>query len=145
MAKRYHTLLTKDPKPDEDPQLGGKVVTLPSDPVQLSKLLRVAIKNLEHQRKKIAQLSNTNQQLEEKLPNTIVRLVDSDRDGRFDAPTVFADKMTFPMGGVWHAGALYVASPPNIWRLRDTDDDGVADDRTATGTSSTSQWRQRAS
>ena len=37
--------------------------------------------------------------------------------------------MTFPMGGDWHDGALYVASPPNIWRLEDTDDDGVADKR----------------
>ena len=33
------------------------------------------------------------------------------------------------MGGVWHDGSLYVASPPNIWRLNDTDDDGVADRR----------------
>jgi hypothetical protein len=42
---------------------------------------------------------------------------------------VFADKMTFPMGGAWHDGALYVASPPNIWRLEDTNGDGVADRR----------------
>ena len=71
----------------------------------------------------------TNQELEAELPNTIVRLVDQDNDGRFDSSTVFADQMTFPMGGVWHDGSLYVASPPNIWRLTDTDDDGVADDR----------------
>ena len=37
--------------------------------------------------------------------------------------------MTFPMGGAWHDGSLYVASPPHIWKLTDTDDDGVADKR----------------
>lgn len=67
--------------------------------------------------------------LEENLPNAVNRLVDSDGDGIYDTFTVFADRMTFPMGGAWHDGALYVASPPNIWRLEDTDDDGVADKR----------------
>ncbi len=68
-------------------------------------------------------------ELEEKLPNSIRLLEDMDQDGRFEKSTVFADKMTFPMGGAWHDGALYVASPPNIWRLEDTDNDGVADKR----------------
>ena len=68
-------------------------------------------------------------ELEENLPNRINMLEDRDGDGIFDKSTVFADKMTFPMGGAWHDGALYVASPPNIWRLEDTDDDGVADKR----------------
>ncbi|HIK91304.1 MAG TPA: DUF4976 domain-containing protein, partial [Planctomycetes bacterium] len=69
------------------------------------------------------------QELEENLPNKITMLEDQDGDGVFDKSTVFADKMTFPMGGAWHDGALYVASPPNIWRLEDTDGDGVADKR----------------
>ncbi|MGB7347476.1 MAG: PVC-type heme-binding CxxCH protein [Pirellulaceae bacterium] len=73
----------------------------------------------------------TNLELEEQLPNSIVRLADTDNDGRFDRSTVFADKMTFPMGGAWHDGSLYVASPPCIWKLTDTNDDGVADQRTA--------------
>ncbi|QEF98376.1 Arylsulfatase precursor [Stieleria maiorica] len=68
-------------------------------------------------------------ELEEQLPNSIRMLEDTDGDGRFDRSTVFADRMTYPMGGAWHDGALYVASPPNIWRLEDTDDDGVADVR----------------
>ncbi|MDG1897565.1 MAG: sulfatase-like hydrolase/transferase [Fuerstiella sp.] len=68
-------------------------------------------------------------ELEENLPNRINMLEDKDGDGVFDTSTVFADKMTFPMGGAWHDGALYVASPPNIWRLEDTDNDGVADKR----------------
>ena len=63
-------------------------------------------------------------------PNLIRMIADTDGDGVFDRSTVFADKMTLPMGALWHRGALYVASPPNIWRLRDFDDDGVADERT---------------
>ncbi len=68
-------------------------------------------------------------ELETQLPNSIRLLEDLDHDGRFDTSKVFADKMTFPMGGAWHDGALYVASPPNIWRLQDTDNDGIADRR----------------
>lgn len=68
-------------------------------------------------------------ELLKQLPNSIRMLEDTDGDGKFDRSTVFADKMTFPMGGAWFEGALYVASPPSIWRLEDTDGDGVADRR----------------
>ena len=43
--------------------------------------------------------------------------------------TVFADKMMFPEGTMWLDGSLYVAAPPSIWKLTDTDGDGVADKR----------------
>ncbi len=59
----------------------------------------------------------------------ILRLVDSNRDGRYDKATVFADKVMFPQGCLWHDGWVYVAAPPSIWRFRDTDGDGVADIR----------------
>src|SRR3954469_1658459 len=39
-------------------------------------------------------------QLEEK-PHRIVRLEDTDGDGRFDRQTVFADKLMFPEGTMW--------------------------------------------
>ena len=62
-------------------------------------------------------------------------LEDADGDGFFDKSTMFADKMTFPQGGLWHQGALYVCSPPGLWRLEDTNGDGKADkrDQIATG------------
>ena len=68
-------------------------------------------------------------QLEENPPNRVLMLEDTDQDGRFDKSTIFADKMTFPQGACWLKGSLYVCSPPGLWKLTDTDDDGVADQR----------------
>ncbi len=67
--------------------------------------------------------------LEQALPHRVLLLTDSNGDGIYDKASVFADKMTFPQGGVWLDGSLYVASPPGIWKLTDTDGDGVADQR----------------
>ncbi len=68
------------------------------------------------------------QQLEEK-PHRVLRLEDTDGDGVYDERVVFADRMMFPEGCLWHDGSLYVAAPPSIWKLTDTDNDGVADVR----------------
>src|SRR5439155_22178516 len=78
----------------------------------------------EHGRLYVADPSGTNdpaaKQLRDK-PHRIVRLEGADGDGRFDRRTVFADQMMFPEGAMWHAGSLYVAAPPSIWKLTDTD------------------------
>ena len=65
----------------------------------------------------------------ERKDHRIVRLEDTDGDGRFDKSVVFADKMMFPEGAMFYEGSLYVAAPPQIWKLTDTDGDGVADKR----------------
>ncbi|MGB8166538.1 MAG: PVC-type heme-binding CxxCH protein [Chthoniobacteraceae bacterium] len=70
----------------------------------------------------------TDQQLIDR-PHRVVRLEDSDGDGRFDKSTVFADKLMFPEGVMWRDGSLYVGAPPSIWKLTDTDGDGLADQR----------------
>lgn len=77
--------------------------------------------------------------LAENPPHEIRVLEDVNGDGRFDKSSIFADKLVFPQGILWHDGAVYVSSPPNFWRLRDTDGDGVADERTilATGFANT--------
>jgi putative membrane-bound dehydrogenase-like protein len=67
-------------------------------------------------------------QLQEK-PHRMMRLEDRDGDGVFKRGGVFADHLMFPEGCLWFQGALYVAAPPSIWKLRDTDGDGVADQR----------------
>ena len=62
-------------------------------------------------------------------PHRMVRLEDTDGDGKFDQSLVVADKITFPMGALWYRGALYVCAPPSVWKLTDTDGDGVVDKR----------------
>ena len=59
----------------------------------------------------------------------ILCLEDTDGDGKFDKQTVFADKMMFPEGCLWYDGSVYVGAPPSIWKLTDTNSDGVADVR----------------
>ena len=81
----------------------------------------------------VADSSGSNDNVQKQLverSHRIVRLEDSDGDGRFDKSVVFADKMMFPEGTMWYAGSLYVSAPPSIWKLTDTDGDGVADERT---------------
>src|SRR5262249_3487550 len=71
---------------------------------------------------------NVNEQLK-KQPHRILRLEDTKDSGKFDKATVFADGMMFPEGTMWYDGSLYVAAPPSIWKLTDTDGDGKADQR----------------
>ena len=80
----------------------------------------------------VADSSGSNDRVETQLadrPHRIVRLEDTNGDGRFDLSVVFADKMMLPEGTMWFDGSLYVAAPPSIWKLTDTDGDGVADRR----------------
>jgi len=60
----------------------------------------------------------------------VLRLVDQDGDGDFDRSTVFAERLPFPEGILVHQGAVYVGAPPHIWKLRDTNGDHTADERT---------------
>jgi putative membrane-bound dehydrogenase-like protein len=80
----------------------------------------------------VSDSSGSNEKVQDQLakkPHRILRLEDTKGDGHFDKATVFADKMMFPEGTMWYAGSLYVAAPPSIWKLTDTDGDGVADQR----------------
>ncbi len=80
----------------------------------------------------VTDVSGSNENLSiqlKKRPHRVVRLEDRDGDGRFEHATVFADRLPFPEGAMWYRGSLYVAAPPSIWRLTDTDGDGVADHR----------------
>jgi putative membrane-bound dehydrogenase-like protein len=80
----------------------------------------------------VADSSGSNEKTDVQVKNPthrILRLTDTDGDGRFDKSTVFADKMMFPEGTMWLKGSLYVSAPPSIWKLTDTNGDGVADQR----------------
>ncbi|HEX4415858.1 MAG TPA: heme-binding protein, partial [Lacipirellulaceae bacterium] len=80
----------------------------------------------------VAESSGSNDPVQKQLadePHRILRLVDTDGDGKFDKRTVFADHMMLPEGAMFLDGSLYVSAPPSIWKLTDTDGDGVADER----------------
>ncbi len=76
--------------------------------------------------------SGSNEKPDQQLKNPthrILCLTDTNGDGSFDSVKVFADKVMFPQGCLWHAGSVYVAAPPSIWKFTDTNGDGVADQR----------------
>lgn len=119
-------------------QLNGQTFTLPpsfaielaAGPPLVDRPITAAFD--EQGRLYVADSSGSNEKVEQQLakkPHRIVRLEDADGDGKFDRSVVFADKMMFPEGTMWFAGSLYVAAPPSIWKLTDTDGDGVADQR----------------
>jgi putative heme-binding domain-containing protein len=56
-------------------------------------------------------------------------LEDTDRDGRADRFTVFAEGLNIPSGIAVGAGGVWVANAPDILFMQDTDGDGRADKR----------------
>ncbi|HVU87451.1 MAG TPA: PVC-type heme-binding CxxCH protein [Pirellulales bacterium] len=60
---------------------------------------------------------------------TIRKLVDADGDGHYERATLFADKLNFPNGVLATGEGLLVTAAPDFLLLRDTDHDGVADER----------------
>ena len=56
-------------------------------------------------------------------------LEDADGDGSYDRSTIYADKLPFPKGGAFVDGSLFVSAAPHLLRLKDTNDDLVADER----------------
>jgi putative membrane-bound dehydrogenase-like protein len=75
----------------------------------------------------------------------IALLEDTDGDGRFDKRTDFARQLTFPNGVLPWDGGVFVSCAPDLLYLKDTNGDGVADQRRVVlagfDTSKTSQLR----
>ena len=59
----------------------------------------------------------------------IKRLLDTDGDGKLDSSTIFVDQLSFPAGVYPWQDGIVVACAPDVFFARDTDNDGVADDR----------------
>jgi putative membrane-bound dehydrogenase-like protein len=59
----------------------------------------------------------------------VALLTDSDGDGRYDARTDFATGLTYPNGVMPWDGGVFVTVAPDLLYLKDTDGDGVADQR----------------
>jgi len=60
----------------------------------------------------------------------IVRLLeDTDGDGRYEKSIVFGDGITWPVSVCCYDGGVFVLAPPHLHYFKDTDGDGVADQR----------------
>lgn len=59
----------------------------------------------------------------------IALLTDTDGDGRYDKRTNFADGLGYVNGILLWRGGMFVTAAPNILYLKDTDGDGVADEK----------------
>lgn len=56
-------------------------------------------------------------------------LTDTDGDGVFDRASIFADGLSWPTGAACWKGGIFVTATPDVWYLKDTNCDGVADVR----------------
>src|ERR1043165_8164691 len=65
----------------------------------------------------------------EKPLGRIRLLKDSDNDGYYEESHLFADGLLWPAGVAPWKGGVFVAAPPDIWYLKDTNGDGKADIR----------------
>jgi len=61
--------------------------------------------------------------------DAILILEDTDKDGRADKRTVFADGLNIPTGVLPYGNGCIAWSIPNIWFFGDADGDGVCDER----------------
>ncbi|MCY2998987.1 MAG: c-type cytochrome [Planctomycetota bacterium] len=74
----------------------------------------------------------TKQTVQEQLisrPHRLVRLRDSNNDGKFDSRQVIADQLSFPEGILCIGNDILLTAPPQIWKLSDLDGDGVCENR----------------
>ena len=88
----------------------------------------VAICFDENLRLLVCEMRGYSEQRDENL-SQIRLLVDDDGDGKYDTSTVFADKLKWPTALFWSAGRLIVADAPDIFALKDTDNNGIADEK----------------
>src|SRR5215208_4291943 len=57
-------------------------------------------------------------------------LTDTDRDGKFDKSTIYADNLMWPTAIICWNGGVFVGETPDIVYFKDNDGDGVADEKT---------------
>jgi putative membrane-bound dehydrogenase-like protein len=73
-------------------------------------------------------------EMEDERLGRVARLVDEDGDGRMDHRSTFVEGLSWPTAITCWKDGVIVAEPPHLWFFRDTDDDGVCDQRENWGT-----------
>ncbi len=92
--------------------------------------------------RKVSDRKELHEKWKEKVPlekltaksEVVRRFSDTDGDGKIDEVKVFADQFNDLLDGTaagvfFYEGSLYFSCIPKIWMLRDTNNDGVADER----------------
>ena len=65
---------------------------------------------------------------DEKTPKSrVIKLVDTNGDGKMDKRTVYLDQLTLPRAILVVDKKVIIGEPPNLWLCEDTDGDGIAD------------------
>ena len=76
----------------------------------------------------VVEMRDYSEQDKEKL-GRVRLLTDTDGDGRFDKSEIFAQELSWPTAIICYDGGVFVGAAPDIFYLKDTDGDGVADVR----------------
>src|SRR4051812_13694508 len=76
----------------------------------------------------VVEMIDYSERRDEKL-GRIRMLTDTDGDGKFDKSTTFAKDLAWPTAIICYDGGVFVAASPSILYLKDTNGDGVADER----------------
>src|SRR5688500_12701959 len=74
----------------------------------------------------VVEMRDYSERRDERL-GRIRMLEDADSDGRFEKSAIFAENLPWPTAPIWFDGGLFVGSTPDILYLKDTNNDGKAD------------------
>lgn len=88
----------------------------------------VAVAFDENSRLYVVEMRGYSENAEEHV-SRIRLLEDTNGDGRFDKSTIFVDGLAWPTAVTCWDGGVFVGDAPDILYFKDTDDDGVADER----------------
>ena len=106
-------------------KLGFRLELAAAEPLVLSP---VAMSFDEEGRLYVVEMRDYSERRPERL-GRIRLLEDTDGDGRFDKSTVFAEGLPWPTAVTCWAGGIFVGATPDILWMKDTNGDGVADER----------------
>src|SRR5688500_15978612 len=104
---------------------GFKIELAASEPNVVSP---VALSFDEGGRMYVVEMRDYSEHRDEKL-GRIRLLEDIDRDGFFEKSTIFAQDLAWPTAVICYDGGIFVGATPDILFLRDTDNDGKADEQ----------------